>query len=329
MAPSTEYIVLDLLCPSLGVVLATTTFAAPVRSLRDRLAAKGSLGHLNPTPWAVMTGNCLGWIGYSYLTGDLFVLMANVPGLLVSVWLNVGACKLQYRTMYCEYEAQLRARHRLNANAANNDGRAMPPSLNGASRDDCNGIVGANDANSDNWSDSDREQQHDDVDEIDPVLPSTVPHERKVLWILFFWITVGSAVAHVQSLTTYEREQIVGYVVNVNLCFFYAAPLTTMVQVCRTRDAASIHVRTTAMTMLNSFFWLAYGLWGVHDPFIYVPNCTGFVLGGVQALLLVMFGSKKRRDQSGDDARQTLIPTEEGEDDFTATTGAADEGGLI
>ena len=322
MAPSTEYIVLDLLCPSLGVVLATLTFAAPVRSLRDRLAAKGSLGHLNPTPWAVMTGNCLGWIGYSYLTGDLFVLMANVPGLLVSVWLNVGACKLQYRTAYGEHEAQLRSRHRLNANAANNDGRAMPPSPNGASRDD-------NDENSGNWDDSsDREHEHDDFDEIEPVLPSTVPHERKVLWILFFWITVGSAVAHVQSLTNYEREQIVGYVVNANLCFFYAAPLTTMVQVCRTRDAASIHVRTTAMTMLNSFFWLAYGLWGVHDPFIYVPNCAGFALGGVQALLLVMFGSKKREDQSGDDARQTLITEEEGEDDPTAT-GAADEGGLV
>ena len=292
MAPSTEYIVLDLLCPSLGVVLATLTFAAPVRSLRDRLATKGCLGHLNPTPWAVMTGNCMGWIGYSYLTGDLFVLMANVPGLLVSVWLNVGACKLQYRTMHGEYhEAQLRSRHRY--------GRAILPSPDGAPRDDDNDIVGvgANDVNSDNWAESDREHEHehDDFDEIEPVLPSTVPHERKVLWILFFWIAVGSAVAHVQSLTNYEREQIVGYVVNANLCFFYAAPLTTMVQVCRTRDAASIHVRTTAMTMLNSFFWLAYGLWGF---------------------------------QSGDDARQTLIPTEEeGEDDPTGT--GADEGGLV
>ena len=219
MAPSTEYIVLDLLCPSLGVILATLTFAAPVRSLRDRLATKGCLGHLNPTPWAVMTGNCMGWIGYSYLTGDLFVLMANVPGLLVSVWLNVGACKLQYRTMHGEYhEAQLRSRHRRlgNENAAN-----------GASRDD-NDIVGTNDANSDRWTDSDHEHEHEhehnDFDEIEPVLPSTVPHERKVLWILFFWITVGSAVAHVQSLTNYEREQIVGYVVSANLCFFYAAP---------------------------------------------------------------------------------------------------------
>lgn len=28
---------------------------------------QGSLGDLNPTPWAVMTGNCTGWIVYSFL----------------------------------------------------------------------------------------------------------------------------------------------------------------------------------------------------------------------------------------------------------------------
>ena len=140
--PSTEYILLDLLCPSLGVMLATLTFAAPVTSLRRRLS-KGSLGDLNPTPWAVMTGNCAGWIAYSYLTHDVFVLLANVPGLLVSMWLNFGAIKLQYRTAYmdmdmhyCEQQQQTRSRllrrherRRLlvgNASTASNDGRALP-----------------------------------------------------------------------------------------------------------------------------------------------------------------------------------------------------------
>ena len=65
----------------------------------------GSLGNLNPTPWAfmtgnsdricivfsitwsisnflikIMTGNCIGWIAYSYITLDLFVFFANAPG---------------------------------------------------------------------------------------------------------------------------------------------------------------------------------------------------------------------------------------------------------
>ena len=322
--PSTEYILLDLLCPSLGVMLATLTFAAPVTSLRSRLS-KGSLGDLNPTPWAVMTGNCAGWIAYSYLTKDLFVLFANVPGLMVSIWLNFGAIKLQYRTAYmdmhmhyCEQQ-QTRSRSRLlrrqqrrlvgNTSTASSDGRALPSQPM------------ANDGHDPN---NDHEYMYDVEEEIEPaVIPSTVPHERKVLWVLLVWLVVGSAVAHVQPLTNYQREQIIGYVVNLNLCFFYFAPLTTMVEVCRTRCSASIHRPTTLMTCLNSFFWLAYGL-AVTDPFIYVPNGVGLGFGLVQALLLCLYSSKGRAGGRGaraggsggqqDDARETLIPEGDGGD---------------
>jgi hypothetical protein len=43
-----------------------------------------------------MTGNCLGWVVYAYYTKDPFVLGSNVPGLILSFWLNSGAAKLQY-----------------------------------------------------------------------------------------------------------------------------------------------------------------------------------------------------------------------------------------
>ena len=33
----------------------------------------GRLGDLNPTPWAVMLGNCCGWVTYSILINNLFV----------------------------------------------------------------------------------------------------------------------------------------------------------------------------------------------------------------------------------------------------------------
>ena len=314
--PSTEYILLDLLCPSLGVILATLTFAAPVTSLRDRLSKGSSLGDLNPTPWAVMTGNCAGWIAYSYLTKDLFVLFANVPGLMVSIWLNFGAVKLQYRTAYnahymhcCEQHqtrSRLLRRHQrrlLVGNDASNDGRILPLQPL------------ANDGNP-------RNNDHEYDTDIEPI-PSTVPHERKVLYVLLFWLVVCSAVAHIQSLTNYQREQIIGYVVNLNLCFFYFAPLTTMVEVCRTQCSASIHRPTTLMTCLNSFFWLAYGL-AVTDPFIYVPNGVGLGFGLVQALLLCLYSSKGRAGGRGaraggsggqqDDARETLIPEGDGGD---------------
>ena len=46
-----------------------------------------------------MTGNCLGWLAYAYYTKDPFVLASNMPGFVLSFWLNSGAAKLQYYEM--------------------------------------------------------------------------------------------------------------------------------------------------------------------------------------------------------------------------------------
>ena len=50
-------IVLEYVCPLLGAIFANLMFAAPLKDVRDAVK-NGSLGKLNPTPWAVMTGNC-------------------------------------------------------------------------------------------------------------------------------------------------------------------------------------------------------------------------------------------------------------------------------
>ena len=335
MAPPTaEYLILDLLCPSLGVILTTLTFAAPIQSLRERLALANNaaannnnrgcslgLGDLNPLPWAVMTGNCWGWIAYSYLTRDLFVLMANVPGLMVSVWLNLGAIKLQYlqqhRAQYCERHGSSsstsRLRHRVHGgNAANANGRGVLASSSSPTPTHAGGNGVDTSANA---SRQDHNYDYDyGVETIETMAstPATVPHEQTVLWVLFFWVAVCSLVAHVRSFTNYEREQIIGYIVNLNLCFFYFAPLTTIVEVCRMQSSASIHRATTMMTVTNCFFWFVYGL-AVRDPFIFVPNGVGGCFGIVQALLLCMFPSKRGANANAnangqDDARETLIP---------------------
>jgi len=50
---------------------------------------RGSLGDLNPLPWAFMTGNCVGWVIYSFMRKDLFLFIANAPGVFVSAYLNI------------------------------------------------------------------------------------------------------------------------------------------------------------------------------------------------------------------------------------------------
>jgi len=90
-----ETIITKFICPSLGVIMANATFFAPIASLKEALQ-RGSLGDLNPLPWAFMTGNCVGWVIYSFMRKDLFLFIANAPGVFVSAYLNIGAAKIQY-----------------------------------------------------------------------------------------------------------------------------------------------------------------------------------------------------------------------------------------
>jgi hypothetical protein len=88
----------------LNGILMPDPAAAPIYDLRQALK-RGRLGGLNPIPWAFMAGNCLGWIAYGYYTKDPFIVAGNLPGFLVSLWLNSGAAKVQYYELYSEFKA--------------------------------------------------------------------------------------------------------------------------------------------------------------------------------------------------------------------------------
>ena len=80
----------------------------------------------------------------------------------------------------------------------------------------------------------------------------------------------------------------IGILVNLNLVFFYGAPLSTISTVIKTRSSASIHIWTMITNTANGLFWGAYGL-AVLDPFIFVPNGVGAGLGVIQIFLCVTF----------------------------------------
>ena len=83
-------------CPAAGLLIATLMFFAPYRDLKAAIE-RGHLGTLNPTPWVFMFGNCLGWVIYSILKRNFWIFFSNCPGLILSVWLNLGAVKLLYQ----------------------------------------------------------------------------------------------------------------------------------------------------------------------------------------------------------------------------------------
>jgi hypothetical protein len=60
-------------CLTLNLIIFILHYAAPLQDVRQAVR-RGTLGSLNPTPWAVMTGNCTGW----YVVGHVIRLRFHI-----------------------------------------------------------------------------------------------------------------------------------------------------------------------------------------------------------------------------------------------------------
>jgi len=270
-----QVIVFEYVCPVGGCLLASSVFAAPIKDLNQALR-RGSLGSLNTIPWAVMTGNCLGWCAYAYYTADPFVLASNLPGLILSLWLNIGACKLQYL-------AQIDAIRR--------DFRH-----GGMERDN------DNDNHNDNGNEDEPERttetrHHHKIHDLNHDYSTSLSWSQQdvvLLRIVTGWAAMLVAVGWMGGLHSssselpYAPHTVVGILVNINLVFFYGAPLQTMKTVLETRSSDTIHTPTVTRNIANALFWISYGF-ARNDAIIYGPNGVGFLLGLAQCALLVVY----------------------------------------
>lgn len=129
-----------------------------------------------------------------------------------------------------------------------------------------------------------------------------------MLGALMGFSVVLSGVGIVVSLFVEEyakRATIAGYTaVGILLCY-YAAPLSTMAEVLRSRSSASLYAPTSAMNTLNGLLWVAYGT-AVGDPFIAVPNAIGATFGVVQLGLIQAFPAK-RSSPSAAESQEPLM----------------------
>jgi hypothetical protein len=153
-----------------------------------------------------MTGNCLGWVVYGYYKHDAFVVAANIPGLILSIWLNSGAAKLQY------HELVTRQTHRATQQQQH-----------------------AQDLH--HWDAATSGDHGDDDNSVEESLRTTttpsaealvmVPQEVALLRMIVGWAIVIVWVGWFS--TAADPAKIVGVIVNINLIFFYGAPLQTYV----------------------------------------------------------------------------------------------------
>ncbi|KAI8904726.1 sugar efflux transporter for intercellular exchange-domain-containing protein [Gorgonomyces haynaldii] len=80
------------------------------------------------------------------------------------------------------------------------------------------------------------------------------------------------------------------------LLLFYASPLSTIKQVIKSKDSASINPWLGIAQLLCSFSWTVYGIL-LEDYFIVGPNFTGVVFSIMQLFLYVTYRHKSTIDE--------------------------------
>ena len=209
-----------------------------------------------------MLFNCLGWVAYAILIDNLFVFFGNIFALILSVWLNMVALELQY----AEFQsAEIRRSICLALGDSSQQGKGLQSST--ANPLDVAKIV---------W---------------DVAVQNTrgpTAHKTIILGLTTIWATLLSIVCFGRSFTPETKELIIGIGVNLNLVFFYGAPLSTILTVVKTRSCSTIHAPTTYTMFLNGFFWAVFGF-AVVDWFIAIPNSLGALLAAVQIVLCLVY----------------------------------------
>ena len=270
--------VLSFVFPTLGIFPGLSWFTSPIKAVQEA-NRRGTLGDLNPTPWSMMLGNCIGWVCYAYLyafrwyatqnpvdlAGAITLLIPNATGLILSVWFNLCASKLQYHSRLAKdirssvaefvvrHEEQVRRQSivkfrediaavaDLEAAAggmvceekkdAENDNDVVDVQSQPKVIDDDDGPAGD--------ADDDQQNRLMEVGKLifqvttqEREIPS--PHEKTTTIIAAFWLIILSLAAFL-PFSARQRELFIGIVVNCNLVFFYAAPLSTIAKVLKTK----------------------------------------------------------------------------------------------
>jgi solute carrier family 50 protein (sugar transporter) len=255
--------------------------------------ARGYLGDLNPMPWAFMAGNCLGWLAYAFMRRDYFLYAANAPAMILSIWLNLCAAKLQYS----DYRSSTMRHSFVNL-------------MGQSSRRRDSIYASVNESSTKTANDFGRQVLSNIM--FQTTKKSPAPQEKLVVGIFTVWMAVLSITFFPRNFSQNTRELIVGIVVNCNLLFFYGAPLSVIFKVIRTRNSASIHRWTMITNTMNGCFWSAYGV-AIMDPYVLVPNAIGAALGFAQVALVCMFPRKAKDEVSEamQEFNQELGPIEE------------------
>ncbi|WOH14987.1 hypothetical protein DCAR_0934517 [Daucus carota subsp. sativus] len=106
-------------------------------------------------------------------------------------------------------------------------------------------------------------------------------------------LLVGTLVKSVKQRTT-----VIGSVCMLGCFLMYAAPLSVMRMVIRTKSVKYMPFLLSLFSFLNGLCWASYALIGQFDPYLLAPNGLGLLLGTAQLILYATYYKSTKAQES-------------------------------
>uniref|UniRef100_A0A7N0TE29 Bidirectional sugar transporter SWEET n=1 Tax=Kalanchoe fedtschenkoi TaxID=63787 RepID=A0A7N0TE29_KALFE len=128
-----------------------------------------------------------------------------------------------------------------------------------------------------------------------------------VMLLLVFALWAVIVVGSLQIADHSVRRDLVGLLSCASLISMFASPLFIINLVIRTESVEFMPFYLSLSTFLMSTSFFAYGIFN-DDPFVFVPNGMGTVLGGLQLALYSYYRNRSAaEDEDGLESQQPLI----------------------
>jgi solute carrier family 50 (sugar transporter) len=254
---------------------------------------------------------------YGILVGQLSIVAGSAPGLVLSLWLNMQAVKLQYARSYSEQMRKLLLKNvqEVELPSTTTTGVGVDGDKNNHADAEMEQSMSFIDIeNTQDPTDDDEseirpknQQQQPPVqtselsnhqDEFDLLIlnvyssmhkvKTSANQENVLLIVSSFWVIIVVILLFIEGLSLKTQQTTVGIAVNLNLVVFYGAPLSTIYDVMNTKLSASIHIPTMVLNTTNGLLWSVYGLF-VRDIVVTIPNGIGVMLGCIQIVLCLIY----------------------------------------
>lgn len=122
-----------------------------------------------------------------------------------------------------------------------------------------------------------------------PLKSSTLPGSiRQHIHANIVVVAATFGIVYLSPLT--DPAAVIGNIAVLFCVAMFGSPLAALQTVLQTKSAKSIPLPFTMATVLNCFLWSVYGLLGMKDVNIYLPNLLGLAFGLAQVALKLVFG---------------------------------------